>query len=473
MELPSAKPQIPTLSSYRNRRCLIRDNRQSIQFTPAQRSPRNKPEGPPVLLSSPQTFRTRKKSVPFFQPHIKKLSLVNLPRFSSKTTSRLGSSFPMSPRDALRLYNRALSDDEIEEILKYKEIHFLGNYTINTPKKNQSTEYDDPKGFYKLYVGDHLDFRYEITGPLGKGEFGHVCSCFDHKTKENVAAKVIKSKKEYQSQALIEINLLEELNMQDPSNKCHIVRLKTYFLFRNHVVLVFELLGMSLYQHIKQQKSSIPLDFIQTVAKQMLVALKLMKKHKVIHCDLKPDNILLEDSVSPNCKIIDFGLGCFSKEKIHTYIQSRYYRAPEILLGISYSVAIDMWSFGCIIAELAMGSPLFPCSSEKALLSKIIQTLGNPPREVIRQAKKKRVLSYDHGTLLNETDGVLNFSEFGSLEVVLSAVNDKFFCNFISKCLEWNPVMRMTPSQALDHPFLSKKTTRFKINSPISLNQLI
>jgi dual specificity tyrosine-phosphorylation-regulated kinase 2/3/4 len=83
-----------------------------------------------------------------------------------------------------------------------------------------------------------------------------------------------------------------------------------------------------------------------------------------VHCDLKPENILLKQPNKSGIKVIDYGSSCFTNSRIYTYIQSRFYRAPEIILGIPYTMAIDMWSFGCIIAELYTGYPIFPGENE-------------------------------------------------------------------------------------------------------------
>jgi dual specificity tyrosine-phosphorylation-regulated kinase 2/3/4 len=95
-----------------------------------------------------------------------------------------------------------------------------------------------------------------------------------------------------------------------------------------------------------------------------LYALKYLKEFSIIHCDLKPENILLKEPNKSGIKIIDFGSSTFISERVYTYIQSRFYRAPEIMLGIPYTCAIDMWSFGCIMAELYVGYPIFPGDSE-------------------------------------------------------------------------------------------------------------
>ena len=103
----------------------------------------------------------------------------------------------------------------------------------------------------------------------------------------------------------------------------------------------------------------------------------------IIHCDLKPENILLIDSIKSAIKVIDFGTACFENQKIYTYIQSRFYRAPEIMLGIAYDKAIDMWSLGCILVELYLGYPLFCGEDEPEQLAMIMEYIGVPPAKVI------------------------------------------------------------------------------------------
>ena len=100
---------------------------------------------------------------------------------------------------------------------------------------------------------------------------------------------------------------------------------------------------------------------------QLCLGMKHVHDRKIIHRDLKPENILIYpkgEGGQNGIKVIDFGSSCYEHERIYTYIQSRFYRAPEIILGIPYTMAIDMWSFGCIIAELYTGYPIFPGENE-------------------------------------------------------------------------------------------------------------
>jgi len=106
------------------------------------------------------------------------------------------------------------------------------------------------------------------------------------------------------------------------------------FYFRNHLCIAFELLSSNLYEVLKVNNfQGFDLHVVQSFAKQLLQALSVLRTQNIIHCDLKPENILLQDSTTSSLKVIDFGSSCFSHEKIYTYIQSRFYRSPEVILG--------------------------------------------------------------------------------------------------------------------------------------------
>ena len=96
-----------------------------------------------------------------------------------------------------------------------------------------------------------------------------------------------------------------------------------------------------------------------------MTAISYLYDKQIVHCDLKPENILLKSPTKSEIKLIDFGSSCFEQERYYTYIQSRFYRAPEIMLGIPYTTAIDMWSLGCIIYECIVGIPLFTGENER------------------------------------------------------------------------------------------------------------
>lgn len=146
---------------------------------------------------------------------------------------------------------------------------------------------------------------------------------------------------------------------------------------------------MNLYELIKQnQFRGLSTTLVRVFAQQLLNGLGLLNKARLIHCDLKPENILLKNLESPVIKIIDFGSACDERQTVYTYIQSRFYRSPEVLLGLPYSSAIDMWSLGCIVVELFLGLPLFPGSSEYNQVSRITEMLGLAPTWMLEMGKQ-------------------------------------------------------------------------------------
>ena len=246
------------------------------------------------------------------------------------------------------------------------------------PKNNG---YDTNNGDYIVNLHDHINYRFEIIAKIGKGSFGSVLKCVDHKCDKNgsnngpwiVALKIIWNKPRLQRQGLVEVDLLEHMKNNDVADKMNIVWMIEHFSFRNHMCITFEMLSINLYEYIKVHNFLGFDEFL--VCKftvQILKSLKYMKEHNIIHCDLKPENILLWKAEGCKIKVIDFGSSCFADKSIYTYIQSRYYWAPEIILGVPYTTAIDMWSVGCIAYELYTGYPLFAGEDEQHQLSLIM-----------------------------------------------------------------------------------------------------
>jgi len=120
-----------------------------------------------------------------------------------------------------------------------------------------------------------------------------------------------------------------------------------------------------------------------------------MRDNQVVHCDLKPENILLCKENKSGIKVVDLGSGTLEKDQYYTYIQSRYYRAPEVILGIRYSPAIDVWSLGCILYELYSGRPLFTGEDELDQLACIAEVRGPAPRSLVVVASRRKLFFDD------------------------------------------------------------------------------
>lgn len=145
-----------------------------------------------------------------------------------------------------------------------------------------------------------------------------------------------------------------------------IVRLLDDFTEGNNSCLVLEPLSKTLCQLAADQGySGFPLYIVKSFAWQLLVGLAELSLNKaIVHADLKPDNIMIKKSLHKKIKIIDFGSSFYNLTKKVKYVQSRFYRAPEVILGYPYTTAVDMWSVGCILCELHTCKPLFNGRSE-------------------------------------------------------------------------------------------------------------
>ncbi|KAK6012754.1 kinase domain protein, partial [Ostertagia ostertagi] len=220
------------------------------------------------------------------------------------------------------------------------------------------------------------------TKPAGEGEYQliknevlvspygnqyEVVKAWKKGTSEIVAIKILKKHPSYARQGQIEVSILSRLSNEN-AEEFNFVRAFECFQHKHHTCLVFEMLEQNLYDFLKQNKfTPLPLNSIRPIVQQVLTALLKLKSLGLIHADLKPENIMLVDPTNQpfRVKVIDFGSASHrSKAVTNTYLQSRYYRAPEIILGLPFREAIDMWSLGCVIAELFLGWPLYPGSSE-------------------------------------------------------------------------------------------------------------
>ncbi|XP_021942951.1 homeodomain-interacting protein kinase 2 isoform X4 [Zootermopsis nevadensis] len=227
--------------------------------------------------------------------------------------------------------------------------------------------------------------------------YSGVVKCWKKGTNEIVAIKILKNHPSYARQGQIEVSILSRLS-QENADEFNFVRAYECFQHKNHTCLVFEMLEQNLYDFLKQNKfSPLPLKYIRPILQQVLTALLKLKQLGLIHADLKPENIMLVDPVRQpyRVKVIDFGSASHvSKAVCNTYLQSRYYRAPEIILGLPFCEAIDMWSLGCVVAELFLGWPLYPGSSEYDQIRYISQTQGLPTEHMLNNASKTTKFFY-------------------------------------------------------------------------------
>lgn len=401
----------------------------------------------------------------------------------------------VSPQQVLEVYRSRLTKYEANEILHYPEIYFIGanpnksrlQSGTNIACKNYG--FDDPSGSYIHVAHDHIAYRYEMLKVIGKGSFGSVIRAFDHKNMQNVALKMVRNEKRFHQQAQTEINILKHLRQKDVNNTMNVVHMFEHFIFREHTCITFELLSLNLYELTRKNNFvGFSIHLVRRFAYSILKCLEALHENKIIHCDLKPENVLLKQQSRSGIKVIDFGSSCFENERIHSYIQSRFYRSPETILGAKYGMPIDMWSLGCILAELATGQPLLPGENEADQLACIIELLNMPPASLLQQAKPCRVKLFisskgiprycatellPNGRLillggksskgkLRGPPGSRNWAQ------ALGGCDDNNFIDFVRRCLEWDPRVRMTPAMALRHPWLVRRKLPLPPNKPSS-----
>jgi len=249
---------------------------------------------------------------------------------------------------------------------------------------------------------------------------------------------------------------------QDPNEDYATLTITSSFYFRSHLCIVTPCLSINLYELIRAHSfSGFSITVIRRFARQMLSTLKLLQEKRVIHCDLKPENILLCDPRRADIRVIDFGSSCKTDEKVYTYIQSRFYRSPEVILGSEYGLGIDMWSFGCILAELYTGYPIFPGENEQEQLACIMEVFGPPPRETIERSTRRK-LFFDSALKPRVTVSSKGRRRRPSSKTLGAAIkcDDEAFLDFISQCLRWDPDRRLRPDHATSHPFITNEPLR-------------
>eukprot|EP00274_Cyanoptyche_gloeocystis_P006810 CAMPEP_0196652770 /NCGR_PEP_ID=MMETSP1086-20130531/2195_1 /TAXON_ID=77921 /ORGANISM="Cyanoptyche gloeocystis , Strain SAG4.97" /LENGTH=640 /DNA_ID=CAMNT_0041983533 /DNA_START=105 /DNA_END=2027 /DNA_ORIENTATION=+ len=362
---------------------------------------------------------------------------------------------------------------------------------------------DDEDGFHKERVGELINSRYEVEELLGKGTFGKVLKCFDRVRREYVVIKMIRNTPAFFEAAQREIQMLKLMNQCDPEDKFNIVQMKDHFIFHSHQCIVFELLAESLYDLLRAGNfKGVSLNAIRTFARQILVSLEFMSRSDVniMHCDLKPENILLRSSNSRAIKVIDFGSSCQETRQYYTYIQSRYYRAPEVMFRLPcYNKAIDMWSLGCLLMEMHTGQPIFDGRDILEQVHSMCSLLGIPPDYMLRRGTQSASYFVE---IESEIDNDLHESrwemvpwitrERGSKRRNLGDILGVFsngpsgrwknhpghatidylvFKDLVEKMLVYDPAERITPSEALDHPFFSnsKHGRRPTVERPLSM----
>uniref|UniRef100_A0A182KCM7 Serine/threonine-protein kinase PRP4 homolog n=1 Tax=Anopheles christyi TaxID=43041 RepID=A0A182KCM7_9DIPT len=339
--------------------------------------------------------------------------------------------------------------------------------------------WDDAEGYYRVRIGEILDNRYVVANYTGQGVFSTVVKARDQaRGNAFVAVKIIRNNEIMHKTGLRELDILKKLNDADPSDRYHCLRLYRHFFHKQHLCMVLEPLSMNLREVLKKYGKNVGLHIkaVRSYTQQLLLALKLLKKTGILHADIKPDNILVNEN-NLVLKLCDFGsASSITDNEITPYLVSRFYRAPEIILGMTYDYGIDMWSAGCSIYELYTGKILFSGQSNNQMLKYFMDLKGKIPNKLIRKGQfKDQHFDQNCNFLSHEIDKITEREKV----VVVSMIkptrdlqqeliagqnlpDDQIrkvsqLKDLLDKVFALDPAKRISLNHALAHPFIQDK----------------
>ena len=344
--------------------------------------------------------------------------------------------------------------------------------------------WDYPDGHYRIILGELLDGRYAVQQQIGKGTFATVVRAQDTRTGNHVAVKIACNNETMYKAGQKEMDMLQLLNQNDPEDKKHIIRLLRHFDHKGHLCLVFENLSADLREVLKKFGRNVGLNLkaIRSYGQQMFLSLSHLKKCQILHADLKPDNILVSEKRSV-LKICDLGTAAFADDaEVTPYLVSRFYRAPEVILGMPFDYAIDMWSIGCTLFELYTGRILFAGADNNQMLRAIQECRGKLPIRLLKRSTLAEKHFDSEGNFISqERDKItgkatirqINFNKTAPGKDLRSRLSGNTksmkpdevkehaaFVDLMEKCLQLDPAKRVSPNEALRHVFITHGTTQ-------------
>ncbi|KAK1831690.1 kinase-like domain-containing protein [Podospora conica] len=378
--------------------------------------------------------------------------------------------------------------------VKAGEIHAQ---VIADTSPNKNVRCDDEEGHYIVVPDNDLTDRYQMVKLLGQGTFGKVVQAREKRTNKLVAIKIIRSVQKYRDASKIELRVLATLKANDAANRNRCIHLRECFDFRNHICIVMDLLGQSVFDFLKSNNFvPFPNSQIQNFARQLFTSVAFLHDLNLIHTDLKPENILLchneyqtftynrkvpSSSTTVNrqatqrkvlldteIRLIDFGSATFQDEYHSSVVSTRHYRAPEIILGLGWSFPCDIWSIGCILVEFYTGDALFQTHDnlehlammeavvsariDSALVTQVnrsTRTGANPAAKYFKRAR----LDYPATETTRASRRFVKAMK--RLEDIIPSTSPflTHFLDLLKKIFVYDPSKRISAKDALQHPW--------------------
>lgn len=355
----------------------------------------------------------------------------------------------------------------MSELLEYEKneinkMNFESYYYGEKSYKHLNPEkYTLEDGMYHIIENNHIQFRYQIKENLGKGAYGSVAKVIDHKDLETRAIKIIKKNSRYRPSYNVEITNLLYLSSKllDNSNiyRDLIPIIQDYFVFRGHNMIVYNCYSKNLYETIIKKRILLSFDKLKIIFRDLVNTLVYLKKYKIIHADIKPENILFRNENSWNIILIDYGLSIKDYNNSNYNIQSMWYRSPEIIFRIPFDFRIDLWSLGCVIFELYYGMAAFRGKKETTIIEEMYKRIGSPSREFIEYINMNQNetdinecvnFKLVYNTLKEKYGRILN-----NITPLTNSDCDKNLIDIITRIFIYNPNRRITYEQILSHNF--------------------
>jgi dual specificity tyrosine-phosphorylation-regulated kinase 2/3/4 len=373
---------------------------------------------------------------------------------------------PIGPYQALYFYSNFLTTYELTEILRYPRIFYLGHLCRKAPVNltdRRSFGFADADGHYRISVGDHIAYRFEIRGFLGKGRHAQVVKCYDHERQVEVAVKLKTNSDGAFEKDAVERTILRQLK----ATKCPTIAMADLaFTFRNHFCITFEILGKDAAAILRvngiQELSS---RVVRCIAQDAVQAINAYHSCQIIHACITPANVVHVPGSNAQFQLIDFSHACtgeFLPQGCPLDIPDEYC-PPEVVLELPVGIGLDMWCLGCMIVHLLSGKLLFSGKDRPNRLSSFATLMGLPSPEFIA--------TWPNGTdLINPDTGWL-FKEDLVDEKPQKSVSLRSFvdpsdtqlCDFLAALFTWEADKRMSPEEALNHPWIANREARIPL----------
>jgi dual specificity tyrosine-phosphorylation-regulated kinase 2/3/4 len=341
--------------------------------------------------------------------------------------------------------------DEIAELSGFPEVYYVGTIESKVNAYSEGT-----LNFSRFVPTCHIQYRYEVLRLHSRDHYGQNLVCIDHKQGCEVMLKAVFPSPELAAWADSFVDKSSHL----PETP-YIAKVLSSFRFRNYIFIEFESTGDSFFDYLQKIQfwemedhpvlfPPIEKDKMRKIARELLLGLRDLHSHGFFHGKLAAHSILQHEGAF---QIFGFNFD--------TRFQLLPYRSPETLMGLTCGPPTDIWSLGCLLAELVMRRVPFTGNTERELFSSIADVLGPVPKAMMAQSNRRRELMGTKGIILRDPclqlPGPMHLA--GATQLLLLSTDsrryeDSLFVDFVKRCLEWWPQKRMTAEEALRHPWI-------------------